>query len=249
VLSGNVILRVAALGFIGFGLYAILATSSRGALLALAVDVVVWLLMGTGRQKIALAMIVPIAAMALIATVPATSSRRLMTIWLSSANSSESAEAMESSKARGYTLRTSIRYTFQYPLFGVGPMQFSLYEGSTERTAGTHGYWHDTHNSFTQASSECGIPGFIFFAGGVLSTILLLRKTIREARKRPGCEDIATAVFCILLGMVGFTVAVTFLSFAYFFYFPTMGGLAVGVWVAAKREFQLRDAARNATAA
>lgn len=249
VLSGKAILRIAALGFIGFGLYAVLATSSRGALLALAVDVVAWLLLGSGRQKIALAVIVPIAAMALVATIPASSSRRLMAIWLSSANSAESAEAMESSNAREYTLRTSIRYTFQYPVFGVGPQQFSLYEGSNERTAGTHGYWHDTHNSFTQASSECGIPGFIFFAGGILSTVLLLLKTLREARKRPDCKDIATAVFCLMLGMIGFTVAITFLNFAYFFYFPTMAGLAIGVWGAAKREFELRDAAWNATAA
>jgi hypothetical protein len=57
------------------------------------------------------------------------------------------------------------------------------------------------------------------------------------------------AVFCIMLGMVGFTVAITFLNFAYFFYLPAMAGLATGVWSAAEREFQLRGAALDAGAA
>jgi O-antigen ligase len=142
--------------------------------------------------------------------------------------------------------RTSIRYTFQHPLFGVGPQQFAAYEGGHERVRGTHGYWHDTHCSFTQASAECGIPGFLFFAGGTLSTLLLLYKTFRQARRRTDCQDMRIAIFCIMLGVVGFDVAITFLNFAYFFYFPALAGLATGVWSAAQREFQIRDAALQA---
>ncbi|HMD70016.1 MAG TPA: O-antigen ligase family protein [Bryobacteraceae bacterium] len=247
VTAGKIVVsRIVALGCVCAGLYLVLATSSRGALLALAFDAVFWLLMGTGRQKAALVLLGPVAAMLLLATVPAASLRRLTEVWSGSVNNAESKEAMESSQARQYTLRTSIRYTFEHPLFGVGPAQFPLYEGMHEKVIGTHGYWHETHNSFTQASSECGIPGFIFFAGGTLSTLLLLLKTLRQASRRPGCEDIRAAVFYITLGMVGFTVAITFLNFAYFFYLPAMGGLAVGVWVAAQREFERREAPLNA---
>jgi O-antigen ligase len=94
-----------------------------------------------------------------------------------------------------------------------------------------------------QAAVECGIPGFLLFTGGIVSTLLLLYKTFRQARRRPDCQDIRVAVFCIMLGMAGFIVAITFLNFAYFFYLPVMGGLATGVWSAAQREFQLRGAA------
>jgi O-antigen ligase len=248
-MAGKVVSRVVALGCIGAGLYLILASSSRGALVALAADLVFFALVGNVRQKAALVLAGPIAAVLLVATVPATSLRRLTEIWGGSAGSTESAEAAESSQARRYTLMTSIRYTFEHPLFGVGLQQFANFEGGHERRIGTHGYWHETHNSYTQASSECGIPGFLFFTGGIVSTLLLLRKTHRQARKRPDCKDIRAAAFCIMLGMVGFSVAITFLNFAYFFYLPAMGGLAVGVWSAAQREFQLRGAAADARGA
>jgi O-antigen ligase len=244
-LAGKAISRVVALGCLGIGLYLILGTSSRGALVALGVDVVFWIIVGTARQKAALVVLGPIAAMILVATVPVQSLRRLAVIWNGSANTAEAAEAAESSAARQYTLTTSIRYTFEHPLVGVGPQQFSLYEGGHERTSGTHGYWHEAHNVFTQVSSECGIPGFLLFVGGIVSTMLLLYKTLRQARSRAGCSDIAVAVSCIMLGMAGFTTAITFLNFAYFFYLPAMAGLATGVWAAAQREFELRgDASR-----
>ena len=248
-MAGKAISRIVALGFIGAGLYLILATSSRGALVALAADAVFWAIFGTWRQKAALVVAGPIAAMILLTTVPAQSLRRLAAIWNLSATNTETAEALASSVARQYTLTTSLRYTFEHPVFGVGPQQFALYEGGHERMIGEHGYWHNTHNSFTEASAECGIPGFLFFAAGIVSTFLLFFKTFRQARSRPGCVDIRVAVFCIMLGMVGFTVAITFLSFAYFFYLPAMGGLAIGVWNAGQREFQLRGAASDAVAA
>ncbi len=248
-LQGKIVSRIVALGCIAAGLYLIIATSSRGAVLALGADVIFWLLAGTARQKMALVLVVPIAVVALVATIPESSARRLMEIWTGSAGSAESAEALDSSRARQYVLTTSIRYTLEHPLFGVGPSQFPMYEGGHEVVVGTHGYWHETHNSFTQASAECGIPGFLLFAAGVLSTFLLFRKTLRDARKRTDCQDMALLIFCIMLGMTGFITAITFLNFAYYFYLPTLGGLAVGVRNAAQREFERRDAARAATPA
>jgi len=246
VLSGKLWQRVVALPCLGCGLYLILATASRGALVALGVDALTIAILGTGRQKAALALLGPIAAVVLVATLPSTSWQRLATIWTHSANAAVSGDAEGSSEARLYVLKTSIRYTLEHPLFGVGPQQFAEYEGGHERIIGAHGYWHETHNSFTQAAAECGIPGFLLFTGGALSTLLLLLKTFRQARRRQDCQDIRIAAFCILLGVVGFIAAITFLNLAYFFYLPAMGGLAIGVSAAARREFQLRDGALQA---
>jgi len=98
-------------------------------------------------------------------------------------------------------------------------------------------------NSYTQASAECGIPGFIFFTGGILSTFLLFAKTLKQARKRPGCQDIAVTVFCVMLGMAGFVTAIAFLNFGYYFYLPALASLSIGMWDAAQREFERRGAA------
>ena len=43
-----------------------------------------------------------------------------------------------------------------------------------------------------------------------------------------------------MLGMVGFCIAITFLSFAYSYYLPCMGGLAVAIRTAAQEEFRVR---------
>jgi O-antigen ligase len=242
-LTGKVFFRIVAFLSVGAGLYLIIGTGSRGAVLAVGADLLFFIVLGTSRQKAALLLLGPIAAVLLMSTVPSSTWRRLTSIWTNSAGNSEAEEALASSAARQYLFRTSLRYTFEHPLFGVGPDQFASYEGGHERVTRTHGYWHSTHCSFTQASADCGIPGFLFFAGGTFSTLFLLYKTFRQARSRTDCQDIRIAVFCIMLGLVGFDVAITFLNFSYLFYFPAMAGLATGVWSAAQREFQLRDAA------
>lgn len=245
-LTGRVILRIVALGCIGIGVYLIFATSSRGAMLALGIDVVVFAVLGNGRQKAALLVLGPAIAAILVMTVPSTSWRRLM----GAANSLEAQEAQGSSDTRRYELMTALRYTMQHPVFGVGPFEFSTYEGTHERTSGsTHGNWLETHNSYAQVASECGIPGFLLFIAGIGSTVVLLFKTFRQARGRPDCRDIRTTAFCLLLGMAGFLAAIAFLNFAYFFYLPTLAGLGIGIWSAGQREFEIRGAAPSAGAA
>jgi O-antigen ligase len=241
-LTGKLVLRIGAALCLAAGLYLILATASRGALVSLAVDALAVAILGTARQRIGLALIGPLAAVILLATVPTEALQRMSTVWNKSISTAQAASAGESADAREYVLRTSIRYTFEHPLFGVGLREFANYEGRHEQViGGVRGYWHETHNSYTQVASECGIPALLLFASGIISTFLLLRKTLKEARRRPGCQDIRNAVFCILLGMIGFCTAITFLSFAYYFYLPALGGLATGVWFAAQREFQRRD--------
>ena len=102
--------------------------------------------------------------------------------------------------------------------------------------------WHETHNTYTQVGSETGFPGLILYLGAIFSIIGAFRRINTKARKRPDCHDIAVASFCAMVATIGFCVCVTFLSFAYFFYFPFLGGLAVAMWRASDREFQTRTA-------
>ena len=230
-----ILLRVAAFLGVGFGIFLVLSTASRGASIALGADVLFFLWRAPARQKVALLLLGPIAACVFLVAVPGT-------IWdrIRSFSSGPSIEAVESFESRRYLLDKSIEYTLKFPLFGVGPGQFASYEGGHSAVIGTHGTWHNTHNTFTQVSAECGIPGLLFFVCAIASSLYLLNSTHREARRRPECRDISTAVFCIMLGMVGFCVAITFLSFAYSYYLPCMGGLAVAIRAAAQEEFRVR---------
>jgi O-antigen ligase len=75
-----------------------------------------------------------IGAVALLAIplfLPALTRNRLGTVF-----GENNPEAEESSDSRTYLFQQSIRYTLLHPLFGVGPDQFSNFEGSESRIKG-----------------------------------------------------------------------------------------------------------------
>jgi hypothetical protein len=240
--SRNVLFRVTAFAGFAYGSYLILASGSRGALVALFADGLFFLWRGTARQKVALLLGAPILFVGLITILPQSAWLHIKSF---SADSSDAdGAAIASSEARRYLFWKSVTYSFQHPLFGVGPGQFAEYEGMNNQVGGTeHGSWHDTHNSFTKVSSECGIPALLFFTAGIFSTFLLLGSAFRQARARQDCQDIRIAAFCVMLGMVGHCAAIAFLNFSYFFYLPAMAGLAIAFSGAAQREFRARGVA------
>jgi O-antigen ligase len=237
--SKFILMRIFAILGVVYGLYVILGTGSRGAVMGLGVATVYFLLRGTVRQRLALVAIAPIVAGVLLTVVPSRILQRLTSFSASSADAAE--DAIASSMTREYLLKTSIRYTLQYPLFGVGPGQFSSFEGMHNQIVGTHGVWQEAHNTFTQVSSECGIPAAILFIAGIVSTFLLLNRTFRQARNRPDCADIRAAVFCVSLALLAFCTVIAFVNFAYFFYLPAMAGMAIAMSKAAQIEFHFRS--------
>lgn len=144
-------------------------------------------------------------------------------------------EARESQEAREYLLKQSLLYTIQYPVFGVGLAQFSNFEGKLSKSEGKIGNWHETHNSLTEVSSECGVPALIFFVLGIGSALLSVNRVYRRAR-REGAKEIADACLCYLLAMTGFLTSLVFLANAFRFYLPAMIGLGIALSVAANRE-------------
>ena len=237
--SKFILMRVFAVFGVAYGIYVILGTGSRGAFVGLGVAIAYFLLRGTVRQRLAFVAIAPVVAAVLLTVVPAPILQRLVSFSAGGADAAQ--DAIESSKTREYLLKTSIGYTLQYPLFGVGPGQFSSFEGMHNQIIGTHGVWQEAHNTFTQVSSECGIPALILYIAGIVSTFLLLNRTLRQARNRPECADIRAAVFCVSLALVAFCTAIAFVNFAYFFYLPAMAGLAIAMSKAAQIEFHSRS--------
>jgi O-antigen ligase len=232
----NIAVRAALFGAIAYGLYLILSTASRGGMIALGVELLVFLwLANTAQRAAALA-----SGVVLVVTVPlflpALTVNRLATVF-----GETNEEAAESSTDRSYLFRKSVQYTIQHPLFGVGPDQFSNFEGKESQSNGHHGIWHATHCAYTQVSSECGVPALLFFLGGIASALLLVGRLLRDA-KRKGYMDIANACFCYILGMSGFLAAITFLSNAYTFHLPAMIGLAISIAFAGTREITRRSA-------
>jgi len=227
-----IVVRIVVLGLLMYGLWIILGTASRGALVALAVVFLYILIHVSIPQKFVLMIAAGAVISVALATLPAITLNRLGSLF-----GTRDAEAAESAESRQYLFRTSVMYTIQHPVFGVGPDQFSTFEGKTSRQQGQRGNWHATHCAFTQVSSECGVPAFIFFTAGLGSAVLLVLRTYRKAR-REGYVEIANGCFCYLLAMTGYLVALVFLAEAYSFKLPAMVGLAITMSFAAMRTMQ-----------
>ena len=147
----------------------------------------------------------------------------------------EHVEGDASAASRSYLFGQSVKFTFEHPIFGVGPDQFSNHEGHMRVSEGKVGSWHATHCTWTQVSSECGIPALIFYILSLGSAILLVSRVQRAARAE-GNVEMANACFCYLLAMTGLIVAMTFLASAYRLYFPIMVGLAVAMSCVANQQ-------------
>jgi len=236
------LVRAVASGLTLYGLYLIISTGSRGGLLALGVAVLFCIWKLRPRQKIAVAVVAAILACAAIVVIPQQVLSRFATIF-SSDNKLESdgalSAATESAEARNYLLRQSVLVTLSHPFFGVGMGQFQNYEGEMSRKAiGGPGYWNETHNSFTQASSEMGIPALLFYLAAIIATYRMLDRVYRLAQQQsstPGVQRIKVIAFYLLLSLVGFCAASFFLSLAYRFYLPAFAGLAIALGRAVKQ--------------
>jgi O-antigen ligase len=219
----NAFFRIAIIGPIGYGVWVILGTASRGGLMAIMAMVLFALWRASMQQRIALMVVGAALAIVISATLPRVTWNRLASMF-----GKEHLEADDSAATRSYLFNQSVKFTLQHPLLGVGPDQFANHEGHMRLSEGKLGSWHATHCTWTQVSSECGLPAMIFYILGVGSALALVNRVYRTARAE-GNLEIANACFCYLLAMTGFVVAMTFLASAYRLYFPIMIGLAIAM--------------------
>jgi O-antigen ligase len=236
------VFRILACGVGALGLYAILRTGSRGAMIALGVGMLLLIWRSTTRQRVIMTFLAPLAIAGTLFLIPTSTLNRLTSF---SPDEDSRLEAIQSSESRQYLLRKSIDFSLQHPIFGVGMGQFSLVEGMTSREAGERGNWHETHNAFTQVSSETGMPALVFFVGSIAAMLLLFNKVVKRA-KAVGHAEMMVAANCAFIGAVAFCVAIFFLSLAYVFYLPALTGLAIAMNACADRELS-QFAARRST--
>ena len=170
-----------------------------------------------------------------------------MTRLTSLADSSQAAvEAVESANLRKYLLGRSMTYTMQHPLFGIGPGQFSNVVGKESRSEGRVGAWMETHNMFTQVSSECGIPALLLFVAGVGLTLRQAWRLNRSGKARGDDNpELIAAATCVLLSLTGFCTAATFLNLAYRLYLPSLSGLVIAMGFAAQAELFSKPPAKE----
>jgi O-antigen ligase len=210
-----------------YGLYLASTAASRGGLVAFVVMCLFILTRASPALRFGVCLAVPLLMIVFVSLLPTSTRDRYATLFT---NESQDQGALDSTRARTYLLKTSIQFTLENPIFGVGPGEFLDTEGSTARKRGELGSWHAPHNSYTQVSSEAGIPALIFFIASLVSTYLVLQKVYRAADGTDAeKQQIARAAFFLQLALVGFSCAIIFLSLVYTIYLPFLTGFAIAL--------------------
>jgi O-antigen ligase len=129
--------------------------------------------------------------------------------------------------------KTSLRYTLSHPLFGVGPDQFSAAVNEDAARTGQQMPWLGTHNTYTQVSSECGIPALLFYLVVIGLCFRSNLRLYRRTRDRPADRELAGLSRCLLAGILVFAISAFFFHMAYSAYLPTLAGSSVALEFAA----------------
>jgi O-antigen ligase len=186
---------------------------SRAGLLAMFVLLLISFAFARGVQKIVIVMTAVIAIAASTVLLPGYIQTRFMTFFSAEGNYDAHTEEridsdIASSEGRKALLKQSIKMTFQHPILGVGPGCFAFVAWDERKSAtGQGGESLVSHNTYTQISSETGIPGFILF----LSVVFLCVKSVLMNYRRLAPVDMEFAQYARYL-------------------FSCMGALAIGIF-------------------
>ena len=117
----------------------------------------------------------------------------------------DAASAYGSAQQRQQLFWRSVDVTKEHPLFGVGPGNFQNVSGN----------WHETHNSFTQLTSEEGVPALILYVLIFWCGFESLRATKRLAL---GEKELRLLAGAFQASLAGYIVGSLFSSAAYQFF-------------------------------
>ena len=227
----------AAGGAIVLGLtFYLLKTGSRGVFLALISLIVVLVLLSRHRLQVILVS-VPVLLVALF-LIPAEMRNRLFFIEIDPSSvvvhNTEEATSLSSQMQREHLLRQSVELTLAHPLFGVGPGEFMVAAAGEAEKFGKPAEWRGTHNSYTEVSSEAGLPAFGFYLTAILMALWLNLRRFRQASKLPAQQEIANLSRILFAACWIYAVGTFFFHVALTGYLPLLLGMTVALELAAR---------------
>lgn len=204
----------------------VVRTGSRSGLLGFAALVLAMFLFASLMQKLKLVVMAVLLVSVLVATAPQLVLKRYLTL----VEDDPQNEAVQSTLGRKQLLEESIRQTFKRPIFGVGAGNFPVaYAKVLEDRGIMYHRYRESHNTYTEVSSELGIPGFFFFTGMLAWCFRQTAGLYRRARQVPGQRQVASMAFCLFLSLLTFSITTFFGSNAYRFYVPVLVGMTVAL--------------------
>ena len=229
--------KVIAIGGIALSMPYLFWTGSRGGVIGAVAYVMV--LLYTTRQRVRALAVIAVLVVIGVTFAPASVLHRLTFLTGDEEVSNRSdLSAVQSRTSRVALLKRSISETISHPIWGVGPGMFPVQVMEEAKAKNEWSQALGTHNSYTQVSSECGIPAFICYLAVIIICIQLNFKTWKRFRNQAKCADITALAVALLSGSVVYAVCSFFFHMAYTGSLPLLAGQTLALYLAAKQRIE-----------
>jgi O-antigen ligase len=228
---------------VGAILLTVARAGSRGAMLGFGVMILLLFIVSSVKTKALIIVATTIGLLVAVVSMPEYIRTRYLTLFEIDSKTAEKIDSPQlsdldhlhgdtaSASERKRLLLASIAMTFEHPLFGVGPGNFPTAVYEANNAAGKHGDLLVTHNSYTQISSETGLPGLIIFLGVIVTGFASLVSVFRRAGEmgdKPDANAYAMAKY-LLLSMTALCASVFFLCVGYDYMIYLWAALAISL--------------------
>jgi O-antigen ligase len=168
--------------------------------------------------------------------------QRIRTIWETPGAASDPtvASAVESSEQRERLFWRSVDYTLENPIFGLGLGNFTVASGT--RT-GRSSEWKGTHNTFTEVSSEAGIPALLLYVGLRVVVLRRMWKLSKDCARDPARSEMVLLARATWVSLCTFMVGAMFAHFAYNLYSHYLVVIGIGLQTVMQRTRKEESAA------
>jgi len=211
--SRNFLVRCFWLSAMALMVIALMRTYSRGGMISFfaSAGMAIWFFGVRSRRTYLLVTAVAAGVLLLALAAPVGFFGRL------SSTTDWAQDATGSAWARKHLFMLSLKTTMENPLFGIGPGNFVIVSGT----------WHGTHNTYTQFSSEAGIPSLLLFVLILWSAF----RNLNSVRKWTSTNDELWILSAGLsASLAGLTVGGFFGMAAYHFFSYFMVGYSCALY-------------------
>jgi hypothetical protein len=229
--------------FLALMLYVVGKTGSRGALVSVAVIVAFMFARASVVGKMKLMVSAAVLLILAVLILPGGLKARYQTFFNQDDSDTEATSwnqptndstmlgsAVASTNSRKDILIRSLVITLHHPMLGVGPGNFPVEENDMAKAEGKRrGAWLGTHNTFTQVSSECGIPALFFYVGIVAVSLKKTYSLYCRTKEVAELKEIGAQALGLNYSLIAFVITGMFVHAAYTALLPVLAGLTVSL--------------------
>lgn len=155
------------------------------------------------------------------------------------------ASTIESTEARKQLFYDSLTITARHPFLGVGPGDFEVVQNELAQARGDRSAWHLTHNTYTQLSSEMGLPGLAIYLAMLYYVFKTLNSIIRTKTVSPAWSDLRALALSLRTAFLLFIPIAFFDALGYNTDIPILAGLTTAIGFMAQKQRAIDRAAET----